>query len=312
MEQLEARQERKYCSRLGWALVVVMLCSLLWSLGLSLMVGKLMTHVVTEDWLYSTMIGSILLEVLSLMEIVGHYLVTLPLAWLICRRLPRVPLQKELIGVRRGGRWFVIGVSLLYLGGLIGRWLNGLALQLSGRAPINVLGEVLHHYPQTAVVIATCVVAPICEETLFRGLLANRLARYGEWQAALASGLLFGLYHGNLEQFFYAFALGVLLAYAYFRSGRLLVPIVMHMLINLYGSGVGFWIEQSDMLLVAYALSMLIMTLMGVVIMVRRRDEQEWKQGSCDAGAGVLFGNTGMVIAFIAAAAVFVLNFILM
>src|SRR5699024_5291593 len=70
-----------------------------------------------------------------------------------------------------------------------------------------------------------------CEELLFRGLLARRLARYGQRPAALVSALLFALYHANLSQFFYAFALGLLLAYAYFYTGTIKTPILLHMLL---------------------------------------------------------------------------------
>ena len=67
--------------------------------------------------------------------------------------------------------------------------------------------------PMAAIVLGACIIGPLCEELVFRGLLAGRLARYGQKPGAFISALLFGLYHANLEQFFYAFALGLLLSY---------------------------------------------------------------------------------------------------
>lgn len=312
MELEEIKKERKYCGRLGWALVAVILCTLVWSSMLSAATDLLMTYIVTDDKLTNLILGSIVAEMLGLLGMAGHYIIGLPVAWWICRSVPRAQLEKDLIGVRRSGRWFVIGVSLMHIGAIVGSWLNGLALQLTGRDPINFVDEMIGYYPQTAAVIGTCVLAPICEELLFRGLLANRLARYGQMPAALVSALLFGLYHANLEQFFYAFALGILLAYAYFRSGRLIVPIALHMLLNIYGSGALFWIGDSEFQLLLYGISILILSVMGVVMMVRRRNEQEWAPGICPASAGIIFGNAGMVFAIAVTAVMFILNFIMM
>ena len=67
-------------------------------------------------------------------------------------------------------------------------------------------------------------------------LLIDRTRRYGDWTAILLSGLLFGLFHGNLFQFFYAALVGMILAYIYTRSGSYLRCVAMHAAINFMGS----------------------------------------------------------------------------
>lgn len=62
---------------------------------------------------------------------------------------------------------------------------------------------------------------------------------YGEKLAVIVSALLFGLFHANLSQLFYAFLLGLLLGYVYLRTGKLRYSIALHMLFNLLGSIVG-------------------------------------------------------------------------
>jgi membrane protease YdiL (CAAX protease family) len=57
------------------------------------------------------------------------------------------------------------------------------------------------------------IIAPISEEVLFRGLVLRSLAPYGKKLAIFASAILFGLYHGNLIQTPYAFAVGLVLGY---------------------------------------------------------------------------------------------------
>ena len=77
-----------------------------------------------------------------------------------------------------------------------------------------------------------CMAAPIGEEFLFRWLLYKKLAGFGETAYSLTSGLMFGLFHGNFEQFFYATALGWLLAWAVCRTGGMLWPVLLHALMN--------------------------------------------------------------------------------
>lgn len=77
-------------------------------------------------------------------------------------------------------------------------------------------------------------VAAVAEEIVFRYLLYNRLRRSGGKVAygVFVSAFLFGVYHGNVVQAVYAFALGVLIAYAYFYFDSFLAPVLFHGLGN--------------------------------------------------------------------------------
>lgn len=55
--------------------------------------------------------------------------------------------------------------------------------------------------------------APVAEELLFRGLLLRSMEPYGKKFAIFASAMLFGLYHANLVQIPFAFAVGLVLGY---------------------------------------------------------------------------------------------------
>ena len=57
--------------------------------------------------------------------------------------------------------------------------------------------------------------APVVEEFIFRKFLIDRVYRYGEWVAILTSGLMFGLFHENLAQFFFATLIGCFFAFFY-------------------------------------------------------------------------------------------------
>lgn len=86
-------------------------------------------------------------------------------------------------------------------------------------------------------VVEAALIAPICEETLLRGFFHNRLAKVCPFiVASIVSGFLFGAFHMNLNQFCYAWVLGIIFAYANRASGSIFTSIIMHVLVNAYGA----------------------------------------------------------------------------
>ena len=81
---------------------------------------------------------------------------------------------------------------------------------------------------------AVSFLAPIGEELLFRGV-TYRFAKKAlpvRW-AILFQAALFGIYHLNLVQFFYAVAVGYLLGMLAEQAGSVIPGIVLHIIINL-------------------------------------------------------------------------------
>lgn len=78
------------------------------------------------------------------------------------------------------------------------------------------------------------IIAPVVEELVFRKLLIDRLIPYGEATAILLPGILFGIFHGNLQQCFFATVIGIFLSFIYVRTKKIHYTILMHMGVNLY------------------------------------------------------------------------------
>lgn len=79
---------------------------------------------------------------------------------------------------------------------------------------------------------AIVLIAPLTEETLFRGfLLQNLLKRYPAFIGILVSAALFSLMHMNLQQMPTAFAAGILLGWCFHRT-RSLIPCILGHAIN--------------------------------------------------------------------------------
>ena len=77
------------------------------------------------------------------------------------------------------------------------------------------------------------IIAPVCEELIFRKLLLQPLRCCGDIFAAVASALIFGAYHGNFDQFPYAFVVGMLYGILAVRSASVVPTMVLHLLNNL-------------------------------------------------------------------------------
>ena len=80
----------------------------------------------------------------------------------------------------------------------------------------------------------SCLVIPIAEELLYRGVVFKRLRVFlGVWPAIMFSAIIFGIMHANFVQFLYAGILGVLLAFLLQTTGKLYAPILGHIAANI-------------------------------------------------------------------------------
>ncbi len=287
MEDFDLKQERRYCARLGFAMLFVLLWTLVWQYGL-LTLDTFVIPGVLPDALYYGLI------------LVGGYAVALPVAFRICKDMPPMPFCKEAPRLRVFVRWAVIGFALMWFGSLIGNGVTGLIGSLTGRPPEPLVDEMMNALPLSIELVCVCGLGPLCEELLFRGLLAGRLARYGQAPGAFVSALLFGLYHANLEQFFYAFLLGLLLAYVYYRTGMLRFPVALHMVLNFFGAVVPSVLPESPLSDMALGVFWLVMVVLGTVFLVRGRKKQTWLHGLCAPDMRAVFGNPGMVLVILA------------
>jgi membrane protease YdiL (CAAX protease family) len=91
--------------------------------------------------------------------------------------------------------------------------------------------------------LSACLLAPVLEEMLFRGLiLRGLLTRYPPPTAIVHSAALFGLAHFNIYQFFVAFSTGIVLGLAWQRTRSLWPCVLLHAGFN---AGV-MWMSSPD------------------------------------------------------------------
>ena len=222
---LRLRGHRERFSRLGWALTAQMAAMLAVQTAL-LLAAQALAPALAGSGVF-----------LWLVSVLSAYGAGVPAAWLVLRGTEEAPPRPGApLGTGRFFRSYLAGLGLMYLVNLAPLALMGLVGLLRGQTVENPVDN-MADYPLVLNLLLGCVIAPVCEEYLFRGLLLNRLRPYGERFAVWASALCFGLFHGNFSQFFYACAIGVLFAGVVLKTGRLRQAMLLHALINFVGTG---------------------------------------------------------------------------
>ena len=82
--------------------------------------------------------------------------------------------------------------------------------------------------------ISIAIMAPLVEELLFRGAIEGHLLKQGKSPVAaiLISSLIFGIVHINPAQVPFAFAIGAVFGWLYYRTGSVVPGIIGHFINN--------------------------------------------------------------------------------
>ena len=82
--------------------------------------------------------------------------------------------------------------------------------------------------------LSVAIVGPVAEEVMMRRIILVEIAQATgkKWWGIFISALLFALIHGNPIQIVFALPAGILLGWLYCKTGRLIVPICVHIMNN--------------------------------------------------------------------------------
>jgi len=96
----------------------------------------------------------------------------------------------------------------------------------------NHMAELIVKYPFLISFLVIAVTPALCEEWIFRGILYHGYRKSGVAVATILTAFLFGLMHMNLNQFFYAFFVGLVFALVNEVTGSILPSVLLHLYIN--------------------------------------------------------------------------------
>lgn len=161
----------------------------------------------------------------------GLYLLGLPLALLIWHFIPNGPAPIHLRKPLSPGLFCGYGMFTMALGYASSFVTEGLS-SLLDLPESSVAQQMLPLIPDWASLLLIALAPAVLEEAIFRGILYQKFARFGEKPFVLLSGALFAMFHGNLSQMLFAFMLGCCFALVVYRTGCIVYSMMLHFLIN--------------------------------------------------------------------------------
>ncbi|MFV0364043.1 MAG: lysostaphin resistance A-like protein [Suipraeoptans sp.] len=216
--------ERKTISKLCYTLLISILAMLFAASIMGAAIALAITNI------------SVFNSVLILSNAVGLIILYFLYKFLI-KDIPSYNIEKEKLPLNAFILLFLscIGISTLFA--YVGIGLNmGIEYIITGAtqslSDSNILADVLSDVPVGVTIFYAVLIGPFLEELIFRKLLISKLRPFGYVRSIVVSAVLFGAYHMNFEQFFYATFIGIILGAVYYRTGEIKYTIVLHMLIN--------------------------------------------------------------------------------
>ncbi|MBS1118021.1 MAG: Abortive infection protein [Deltaproteobacteria bacterium] len=164
----------------------------------------------------------------------------------------------------------LVGVSAWYVN------LRILELLAFPEGDLQGLQNLIERYSLVAVLVAIALAPAICEEVLFRGVLARGFAtRFRPWVAIVLSAAMFSIYHLKPIQMIPTFTLGLVFGLIALRAGSALPTMLAHLLNNTMAllvarsgdSAVPRWLERNPTFALVIAA---VLTGGGVVLVLVR------------------------------------------
>ncbi len=184
-------------------------------------------------------------NVITILSAISNYVLPFPILFYLMKKIDAQTLEKQNLNLKTFLLYLSITFTLMWIGNIIGLAITsalGIIFQTEITNPVETL---INSSDIWLNLILISVAGPIFEEIFFRKLLIDRTIKYGARVSIILSAVIFGFFHGNISQFFYAFLLGGFFAYVYIRTGKIIYTMILHIIVNLMGSVVSLFVVQS-------------------------------------------------------------------
>ncbi len=125
-------------------------------------------------------------------------------------------------------QYIIVGIPLCLLASII---TNVISKWLQSRHIYSLQPSILN---QPELLIFVVLGAPFVEEFVYRGAILGLLRKYGDGFSIFISAFIFGLTHSNIEQFVYAFLIGLYFGFIVIKTKSLWTSIFLHALMNTF------------------------------------------------------------------------------
>ncbi len=190
-------------------------------------------------------------NVLTILSAICNYILPFPILYYLMKKIEIQKLEKESLSLKTFLVYISITLTLMWIGNIIGLAITsaiGTIFQTDITNPVQTL---INSSDIWLNLLLISIIGPIFEEIFFRKFLIDRTIKYGARVSIIISAVIFGFFHGNISQFFYAFLLGGFFAYIYIKTGKIIYPIILHIIVNLMGSVVSLFVVESTQAIIS-------------------------------------------------------------
>ena len=185
------------------------------------------------------------LNLISSLTSICNYIIPLPLFYGLMKKIEITKLEKSKLNTKTFIIFLGISLTLMWIGNILGLTTTSLLSRITHNDITNPVQQLISSIDIWLNFFIISIIAPIFEEIIFRKIIIDRTIKYGVKVSILMSAIIFALFHGNLNQFFYTFLIGGFFAYVYVKTGNIIYSIILHMAVNLMGSVVSLTVAQS-------------------------------------------------------------------
>lgn len=146
--------------------------------------------------------------------------------------LKKLASNRENYGGSTVAKLIVLCLGLQFVAGVLAAVIQ-MILQAAGLHPVLPDISATNSFGANIIMsFYACLLGPVLEELLYRGVLLQSMRKYNERFAIFLSALIFGLMHQNYQQFILGFLLGIPLAIVTIKYNSIIPSIFTHILVN--------------------------------------------------------------------------------
>ncbi|MCF3943167.1 CPBP family intramembrane glutamic endopeptidase [Oceanobacillus alkalisoli] len=130
--------------------------------------------------------------------------------------------------------WSILGVFLAFFAQGIAAMIEVFILGIPAGSE-NTMGIMEYARTNVLFILVPAIIAPILEEIIFRKIIFGSLyKRMNFFFAAILSALVFAAFHVDFSHLLMYTAMGLVFAFLYVKTKRIIVPIIVHAGMNSY------------------------------------------------------------------------------
>lgn len=287
---------KKFFSKIGFNYLAYSIASILFLIILSNIIAVIRPEILNN------------INIATIITAICNYVLPLPILLFLMRKLDSTEIKKNNLGFKTFLKYLCITFTLMWIGNITGTIITNLLSFTIQNDISNPIQNLINSTDLWLNLILISLIGPIFEEVIFRKILIDRTIKYGPLASILVSAIIFGLIHGNLNQFCYTVLVGGFFAYVYIKTGQIKYSIGLHIILNMLGSVLSMIVNNSAVnlsnafnttdlaILVFYFILILIALFVGIYTLVEYIQKKRKQKNSIDLKIiKPVFLNAGMI-----------------